>query len=46
MRRPLLLSGPGSETMTRSDDLRWMTRALAVAERGRPHAHPNPLVGA
>lgn len=32
--------------MTRSDDLRWMTRALAVAERGRPHAHPNPLVGA
>lgn len=37
---------PGARTMTRSDDLRWMTRALAVAERGRPHAHPNPLVGA
>lgn len=28
------------------DDLAWMTRALELAERGRGHAEPNPLVGA
>lgn len=31
--------------MFRPDDHRWMARALALAERGRPRAHPNPLVG-
>lgn len=30
----------------RPDDIRWMARALVLAERGRPHAHPNPIVGA
>ncbi len=29
-----------------SRDETWMKRALALAERGRPHASPNPLVGA
>jgi diaminohydroxyphosphoribosylaminopyrimidine deaminase/5-amino-6-(5-phosphoribosylamino)uracil reductase len=28
------------------DDLRWMRRALAEAERGRGHVEPNPMVGA
>jgi diaminohydroxyphosphoribosylaminopyrimidine deaminase/5-amino-6-(5-phosphoribosylamino)uracil reductase len=27
-------------------DREWMTRALALAERGRGHVEPNPLVGA
>src|SRR6476660_5672252 len=27
-------------------DLHWMTRALELAERGRGHVEPNPLVGA
>src|SRR5262245_57852884 len=27
-------------------DLSWMRRALGLAERGRGHAEPNPLVGA
>src|SRR5262245_49400467 len=27
-------------------DRRWMTRALELAERGRGHVEPNPLVGA
>lgn len=27
-------------------DERWMRRALALAEKGRGHVHPNPMVGA
>ncbi len=29
-----------------SDDERWMRQALALAERGRGHVEPNPMVGA
>jgi diaminohydroxyphosphoribosylaminopyrimidine deaminase/5-amino-6-(5-phosphoribosylamino)uracil reductase len=29
-----------------SDDTQWMKRALELAERGRGHVEPNPLVGA
>ncbi|HEY4322152.1 MAG TPA: bifunctional diaminohydroxyphosphoribosylaminopyrimidine deaminase/5-amino-6-(5-phosphoribosylamino)uracil reductase RibD [Gemmatimonadales bacterium] len=29
-----------------ADDLRWMQRALALAEHGIGRVHPNPLVGA
>src|SRR5947208_7853152 len=29
-----------------SDDRRWMQHALELAERGRGHVEPNPLVGA
>src|SRR5579885_3111684 len=29
-----------------TDDRHWMTRALELAERGRGHVEPNPLVGA
>lgn len=29
-----------------ADDERWMDRALGLAERGRGHVEPNPLVGA
>jgi diaminohydroxyphosphoribosylaminopyrimidine deaminase/5-amino-6-(5-phosphoribosylamino)uracil reductase len=29
-----------------ADDGRWMSRALELAERGRGHVEPNPLVGA
>ncbi len=32
--------------LTSDDDLVWMRRALAEAERGRGHVEPNPLVGA
>jgi len=31
---------------TRSDDIRYMRRALALAERGRGRTSPNPVVGA
>ena len=29
-----------------ADDVRWMTRALELAERGRGRVSPNPMVGA
>jgi diaminohydroxyphosphoribosylaminopyrimidine deaminase/5-amino-6-(5-phosphoribosylamino)uracil reductase len=29
-----------------SDDIPWMRQALALAERGRGHVEPNPMVGA
>ena len=32
--------------MTSEQDLYWMQRALTLAERGRGHVEPNPLVGA
>jgi diaminohydroxyphosphoribosylaminopyrimidine deaminase/5-amino-6-(5-phosphoribosylamino)uracil reductase len=35
-----------TEGMDTPDDGYWMTRALALAERGRGHVEPNPLVGA
>ena len=31
--------------MSRSDDLKWMTRALGLAARGMGETNPNPLVG-
>jgi diaminohydroxyphosphoribosylaminopyrimidine deaminase/5-amino-6-(5-phosphoribosylamino)uracil reductase len=31
--------------MTHSQDKKWMSQALALAERGNLHAHPNPRVG-
>jgi diaminohydroxyphosphoribosylaminopyrimidine deaminase/5-amino-6-(5-phosphoribosylamino)uracil reductase len=37
---------PRAAAASRPDDVRWMVRALVLAERGRPHAHPNPAVGA
>jgi len=35
------MSGPGTEA-----DRAWMTRALALAEKGRGRTSPNPMVGA
>src|SRR5205823_6703860 len=32
--------------MSDNPDLHWMRRALALAEHGRGHVEPNPLVGA
>src|SRR5689334_12490908 len=44
-----LLSSQGTQVTpvpTQTDDLRWMQRALELAERGRGAVEPNPLVGA
>ena len=35
-----------SRSRTRADDERFMRRALELAERGRGHTAPNPIVGA
>jgi diaminohydroxyphosphoribosylaminopyrimidine deaminase/5-amino-6-(5-phosphoribosylamino)uracil reductase len=35
-----------SYPMAPSDDGQWLKRALQLAERGRGHVEPNPLVGA
>lgn len=32
-------------TMSAAEDLRWMTRALALARRGLGETNPNPMVG-
>jgi diaminohydroxyphosphoribosylaminopyrimidine deaminase/5-amino-6-(5-phosphoribosylamino)uracil reductase len=32
--------------MAQAEDVRWMRRALAEAQRGRGHVEPNPMVGA
>src|SRR5437868_12315624 len=42
----MMTRSPSATNMALSNDSQWMQRALELAERGRGHVEPNPLVGA
>src|SRR5438445_6283156 len=42
----MMTRSPSATNMALSNDPHWMQRALELAERGRGHVEPNPLVGA